>query len=72
MYKDSVESFLAPNALGPNRYRESRFIGGKSRGCYESLGATILCVAHIDLEGLTLEHTLRDQFVTPRCEIEVV
>ncbi|KAH9046035.1 argininosuccinate synthase [Lactarius hengduanensis] len=46
---------------------ENRFIGVKSRGCYESPGATILRVAHIDLEGLTLDRNvraLRDQFVT--------
>ncbi|KAE9406276.1 argininosuccinate synthetase [Gymnopus androsaceus JB14] len=46
---------------------ENRFIGVKSRGCYESPGATILRAAHIDLEGLTLDRNvraLRDQFVS--------
>jgi argininosuccinate synthase len=46
---------------------ENRFIGVKSRGCYESPGATILRVAHVDLEGLTLDRNvraLRDQFTT--------
>ncbi|KAG1877371.1 putative argininosuccinate synthase [Suillus subluteus] len=46
---------------------ENRFIGVKSRGCYESPGATILRVAHMDIEGLTLDRNvraLRDQFVT--------
>jgi argininosuccinate synthase len=72
-YDDPVEIFMALNALGRKHgigridIVENRFIGVKSRGCYESPGATILRVAHIDLEGLTLDRNvraLRDQFVT--------
>ena len=72
-YTDEVEIFLALNALGRKHgigridIVENRFIGVKSRGCYESPGATILRAAHIDLEGLTLDRNiraLRDQFVT--------
>lgn len=72
-YTDSVEIFLALNALGRKHgigridIVENRFIGVKSRGCYESPGATILRAAHVDLEGLTLDRNvraLRDQFVT--------
>lgn len=72
-YTDSVELFMALNALGRKHgigrtdIVENRFIGVKSRGCYESPGATILRVAHIDLEGLTLDRNvraLRDQFTT--------
>jgi len=71
--EDPVEIFLTLNALarkhGVGRIDivENRFIGVKSRGCYESPGATILRVAHMDLEGLTLDRNvraLRDQFVT--------
>lgn len=46
---------------------ENRFIGVKSRGCYETPGATILRKAHMDLEGLVLDRNvraLRDSFVT--------
>ncbi|KAG6886100.1 argininosuccinate synthetase [Termitomyces sp. T159_Od127] len=73
VYTDPVEIFLALNAIarkhGVGRIDivENRFIGVKSRGCYESPGATILRVAHVDLEGLTLDRNvraLRDQFVT--------
>ena len=73
IYEDPVKIFLALNALGRKHgigridIVENRFIGVKSRGCYESPGATILRVAHIDLEGLTLDRkvrALRDQFVT--------
>jgi argininosuccinate synthase len=72
-YADSVEIFLALNQLarkhgiGRIDIVENRFIGVKSRGCYESPAATILRVAHMDLEGLTLDRNvraLRDQFVT--------
>ncbi|KAF8343508.1 argininosuccinate synthetase [Amanita rubescens] len=72
-YTDGVEIFLALNALarkhgiGRIDIVENRFIGVKSRGCYESPGATILRAAHVDLEGLTLDRnvrSLRDQFIT--------
>ena len=64
-YTDGVEIFLALNALarkhGVGRIDivENRFIGVKSRGCYESPGATILRAAHVDLEGLTLDRNVR-------------
>ena len=70
---DPVEIFLTLNALarkhGSGRIDivENRFIGVKSRGCYESPGATILRKAHMDLEGLVVDRNvraLRDQFVT--------
>jgi len=73
VYTDAVEIFLALNAIarkhgiGRIDIVENRFIGVKSRGCYESPGATILRVAHMDIEGLTLDRNvraLRDQFVT--------
>jgi len=72
-YTDGVDIFLALNALarkhgiGRIDIVENRFIGVKSRGCYESPGATILRAAHVDLEGLTLDRNvraLRDQFIT--------
>ncbi|KAI5118674.1 hypothetical protein M0805_003611 [Coniferiporia weirii] len=71
---DAVEIFLELNALarkhgiGRIDIVENRFIGVKSRGCYESPAATILRAAHMDLEGLTLDRNvrrLRDTFVTP-------
>ncbi|KAJ7860411.1 argininosuccinate synthetase [Mycena olivaceomarginata] len=64
-YTDAVEIFDALNALGRTHgigridIVENRFIGVKSRGCYESPGATILRAAHVDLEGLTLDRNVR-------------
>ena len=34
---------------------ENRFVGMKSRGCYETPGGTILMAAHAELEALTLD-----------------
>lgn len=71
---DPVELFLTANAIsrrnGVGRIDivENRFIGIKSRGCYETPGLTLLRSAHIDLEGLVLDRevrALRDSFVTP-------
>ena len=72
-YTDSVELFVALNKLGYTHgigridIVENRFIGLKSRGCYETPGLTMLRSAHIDLEGLVMDRevrALRDQFVT--------
>lgn len=72
-HTDAVDIFVVLNSLarkhgiGRIDIVENRFIGVKSRGCYESPGATILRAAHIDLEGLTLDRNvraLRDQFIT--------
>ncbi|KAI8083399.1 argininosuccinate synthase [Gilbertella persicaria] len=55
------------NGIGRIDIVESRFIGVKSRGCYETPGGTILRTAHKDLEGLTLDGQLRahrDQYLT--------
>jgi argininosuccinate synthase len=58
---DPVELFLTANAIahrhGVGRIDivENRFIGLKSRGCYETPGLTCLRSAHVDLEGLVLD-----------------
>lgn len=46
------------NAIGRVDMVESRYVGMKSRGVYETPGATILMAAHRDLEGLTLDGSL--------------
>ncbi|KAK9425639.1 putative argininosuccinate synthase [Seiridium unicorne] len=55
------------NGVGRIDIVENRFIGLKSRGCYDTPGLTIARLAHIDLEGLVLDarvRELRDLFVT--------
>ncbi|KAJ1962681.1 argininosuccinate synthetase [Dispira parvispora] len=56
------------NGIGRIDIVENRFIGIKSRGCYETPGGTILRAAHLDLEGLVLDREVRqfrDEHVTP-------
>jgi argininosuccinate synthase len=45
----------ARNAIGRVDLVENRFIGIKSRGCYETPGGTLLIAAHRELEALCLE-----------------
>jgi argininosuccinate synthase len=37
---------------------ENRFVGMKSRGCYETPGGTLILTAHRELEALTLDRSL--------------
>ena len=43
------------NGIGRGDMVESRYVGMKSRGVYETPGAAIIMAAHRDLEGLTLD-----------------
>jgi argininosuccinate synthase len=45
----------ARNAVGRIDLVENRFVGIKSRGCYETPGGTLLVTAHRELEALCLE-----------------
>ncbi|OCK75604.1 argininosuccinate synthase [Lepidopterella palustris CBS 459.81] len=72
-FTDSLELFIALNAIGKTHgigridIVENRFVGIKSRGCYDSPAMTILRLAHLDIEGLVMDgrvRSLRDQFVT--------
>jgi argininosuccinate synthase len=45
----------ARNAVGRVDLVENRFVGMKSRGCYETPGGTLLMAAHRELEALCLE-----------------
>lgn len=62
---ESLELFTLLNALGKEHgvgridIVENRFIGLKSRGCYDSPAITILRLAHISIEGLVLDGRVR-------------
>ena len=45
----------ARNAIGRVDLVENRFVGIKSRGCYETPGGTLLICAHRELESICLE-----------------
>ena len=46
------------NAIGRIDLVENRFVGIKSRGCYETPGGTLLHTAHRELEALCLDRDL--------------
>jgi argininosuccinate synthase len=48
----------ARNAVGRVDLVENRFVGIKSRGCYETPGGTLLLCAHRELEALCLDRDL--------------
>lgn len=65
MYLNEV---AGKNGVGRVDLVENRFIGMKSRGVYETPGYTVLRIAHLDIEGLTMDREvmhLRDS-LTPK------
>jgi argininosuccinate synthase len=53
------------NGIGLLDMVENRFVGIKSRGVYETPGATILLIAHMDIEGIAMDREvmrLRNMF----------
>lgn len=60
------------NGIGRADIVESRFVGMKSRGVYETPGGTVLHIAHKALEGLTLDREvmhLRDSLISRYAEL---
>jgi argininosuccinate synthase len=53
-----LNEIAARNAVGRVDLVENRFVGIKSRGCYETPGGTMLLTAHRELEALCLERDL--------------
>ncbi len=67
-----VNEIGSRNAVGRVDMVENRFIGIKSRGIYETPGATILWTAHRDLEGLAMDKEvmhLRDMLIPKFSEL---
>jgi len=70
--KDALNLFYYLNEIGGKNgigrldIVESRYIGMKSRGVYESPAATILHIAHRDIEGITMDREvmkIRDMLI---------
>ena len=53
-----LNDIAARNAIGRIDLVENRFVGIKSRGCYETPGGTLLIAAHRELEALCLDREL--------------
>ncbi|MFO7760137.1 MAG: argininosuccinate synthase [Thermodesulfobacteriota bacterium] len=60
------------NGIGRLDMVENRFVGMKSRGVYETPGGTILRIAHLDLETITMDREvmkIRDSLVPRYSEL---
>ncbi|MBF0113361.1 MAG: argininosuccinate synthase, partial [Desulfamplus sp.] len=60
------------NGIGRIDLVENRFVGMKSRGVYETPGGTILRVAHMNMESITLDREvahLRDSLIPKYSEL---
>jgi argininosuccinate synthase len=55
---DLLNDIGGRNAIGRVDLVENRFVGIKSRGCYETPGGSLLVAAHRELEALCLEREL--------------
>ncbi|KAK8039966.1 argininosuccinate synthase [Apiospora rasikravindrae] len=55
----ALNDIAGRNGVGRIDIVESRFIGLKSRGCYDSPAMTVLRLAHIDIEGMTLDSKVK-------------
>jgi argininosuccinate synthase len=52
---ESLNKIGAEHGIGRIDLVENRFVGMKSRGCYETPGGTLILYAHHELEALTLD-----------------
>jgi argininosuccinate synthase len=69
---ETVNRLGAEHGVGRVDLVENRFVGMKSRGCYETPGGTILVAARRALESITLDREvlhLRDSLVTRYAEM---
>ncbi|KAI3337955.1 argininosuccinate synthase [Ustulina deusta] len=55
----ALNKIAGDNGVGRVDLVESRFIGLKSRGCYDSPALTVLREAHLDIEGITLDSKVK-------------
>ncbi|HWR54783.1 MAG TPA: argininosuccinate synthase [Bryobacteraceae bacterium] len=56
---EELNAIGAEHGIGRIDLVENRFVGMKSRGCYETPGGTLITYAHRELEALTLDRSLR-------------
>jgi len=52
---ETLNAIGAEHGIGRIDLVENRFVGMKSRGCYETPGGTLIMAAHRELEALTLD-----------------
>ncbi|MCC6861763.1 MAG: argininosuccinate synthase [Bryobacterales bacterium] len=54
---EALNRIGSEHAIGRIDLVENRFVGMKSRGCYETPGGTLIMAAHRELEALTLDRS---------------
>jgi argininosuccinate synthase len=55
---EKLNAIGAEHGVGRIDLVENRFVGMKSRGCYETPGGTLIMAAHRELEALTLDRNM--------------
>ena len=55
---EKLNEIGAEHGIGRIDLVENRFVGMKSRGCYETPGGTLIMAAHHELESLTLDRSM--------------
>jgi argininosuccinate synthase len=55
---EKLNAIGAEHGIGRIDLVENRFVGMKSRGCYETPGGTLIMMAHRELESLTLDKSM--------------
>ncbi|PIE42453.1 MAG: argininosuccinate synthase [Gammaproteobacteria bacterium] len=69
---ETLNQLGGENGIGRDDIVENRFVGMKSRGCYETPGGTIMLKAHRAIESITLDREamhLKDQLMPKYAEI---
>jgi len=68
----NLNTIAGRNGIGRIDIVENRFVGMKSRGVYETPGGTVLRVAHMNMESITLDREvahLRDSLIPKYAEL---
>ena len=55
---EKLNAIGSEHGIGRIDLVENRFVGMKSRGCYETPGGTLIMMAHRELEALTLDKSM--------------
>lgn len=55
---ETLNKIAGANGIGRSDIVENRYVGMKSRGCYETPGGTVMLKAHRAIESLTLDREL--------------
>ncbi len=72
VFLKELNTIAGRNGIGRIDIVENRFVGMKSRGVYETPGGTVLRIAHMNMESITLDREvahLRDSLIPKYAEL---